>query len=196
MSLKPNADKIEGVKSLTRKGKAIATYKGIFFYPLDPRSNEIDIEDIAHSLSLQCRYNGHSSLFYSVGDHSLRVSYICSPQNALYALLHDASEAYLCDIPSPIKYDMPDYLRYEKLLQDMIYKKYGLGDEPPDVKIADKVMLHTEMRDLMNITTDDPLYSPLNEKIIPLSPQEAEKQFLDRFEQLRKEHDKFFTPLH
>ena len=79
-----------------RVGHAILTRMGIEFYPLDPRPDEILIHDIAHSLSLQCRWAGHCSEFYSVAEHSIRVSdYLletCGPSLALVGLMHDASE--------------------------------------------------------------------------------------------------------
>lgn len=87
----------------------IQLYNGEYFDFDNPRYDEISIETIAHSLSNQCRYNGHCEKFYSVGEHSVLVSdrvyelsggdYFCS----MYALLHDASEAILCDLPRPLK---------------------------------------------------------------------------------------------
>src|ERR1700722_9509595 len=85
----------------------ITTYTGKIFRPLHPDAVDICIEDIAHALSMQCRFTGHSREFYSVGDHCLWVSDVAAelgrPEDALWGLLHDASEAYLHDIASPIK---------------------------------------------------------------------------------------------
>jgi len=76
-------------------GHWVNTYTGKHFHYLDPQPEEIDIIDIAHSLSLTCRYGGHCKQFYSVGDHSIRVAEIVPDELKLRALLHDAAEAYL-----------------------------------------------------------------------------------------------------
>lgn len=180
---------LDGVENLYRKGKAIVTYNGISFWPTDPRPEEINIEDIAHSLSMLCRFNGHVEEFYSVGDHSIRVSYACPPEYALYGLLHDASEAYLSDIPTPLKGSLPRYKEYERILQSMIYRKYGLEDEEPkEVKHADRVLLSTEIRDLCpKMNSEHTLCIPLSENIKPLSIRAAKESFLSRFSELTKD---------
>lgn len=170
----------------------IQTYSGKKFYPLEPNIMDIDINDIAHSLSMQCRFNGHSSEFYSIAQHSVLVSHVCGRENAMHGLLHDASEYVLGDFASPLKRSgkFQNYKDYEKQLQDLIYIKYGLSTiEPPDVKQADLNMLATEARDLMA-----PLHpewaqpcEPLPFKIVPLGPSEAKKLFLDRFNYLNNE---------
>ena len=86
-----------------RVGDWIQTMSGVIFYPLDPRPEEIRIEDIAHALSHQCRFAGHCREFYSVAEHSVRVSRELPQEFMLWGLLHDASEAYLVDLPRPIK---------------------------------------------------------------------------------------------
>src|ERR1017187_10636100 len=79
---------------------SITTFSGIHFWPLLPNPADIRIEDIAHALSNQCRFAGHAREFYSVAEHSVRVSQLCPPEDALWGLLHDASEAYLTDVPA------------------------------------------------------------------------------------------------
>ena len=86
-----------------RVGDWIQTYTGKQFWPIDPRACEITIEDIAHALSLQCRFSGHCREFYSVAQHSCLVSSYCIDEDAGWGLLHDAAEAYLVDLPRPIK---------------------------------------------------------------------------------------------
>src|ERR1035441_1601867 len=81
---------------------SITTFSGVRFWPLIPNPADIRIEDIAHALSNQCRFGGHTREFYSVAEHSVRVSQLCTPENALWGLLHDASEAYLSDVTAPI----------------------------------------------------------------------------------------------
>lgn len=167
----------------------IQTFSGKRFTPINPNSEAIVIQDIAHSLSMQCRFGGHSYFFYSVAQHSVLVSYLCNDENSLYGLLHDASEAYISDICSPLKKtkEFDSYRVVEKKLQDCIYKRFGLNeDEPKDVKKADVLMLSTEARDLLiNLRSDwIPPIKPLPLKIDPLLPKEAEKLFLDRFYEL------------
>ncbi|MEM4379972.1 MAG: hypothetical protein QXL01_04720, partial [Thermoplasmatales archaeon] len=79
----------------------IETYSGKKFDYL--AQSELDIEDIAHALSNLCRFNGHTRVFYSVAEHSVNVSSMVPPELKIAALLHDAAEAYIGDVPSPLK---------------------------------------------------------------------------------------------
>lgn len=106
-------------------GRLIRTYNGHYFDVFNPNPDQIDIEDIAHSLSLLCRFAGHIKSFYSVAEHSIWVAEKVSKKHALAALLHDASEAYLVDIPKPIKDEIPHYLEIEKDLMSVISKKFN-----------------------------------------------------------------------
>ncbi len=132
--------------SSVRYGDWSETYSGKKFYQLDPLPEDIDIQDIAHALSRMCRFAGHTREFWSVAQHSLLVSRLAGEMYCPYhnnhrqhsvaykticdielaGLLHDASEAYLVDIPRPIKYTstMLPYRESEQYLQDMIYGKY------------------------------------------------------------------------
>ena len=107
----------------------ILTYKKKEFYPLNPNIEDIDIEDIAHALSLMCRANGHFKHFYSVGLHSLNCAYEAvargySKNVVLGCLLHDGSEAYLADITRPVKKHLHKYLQVEDVLQGKIFEKW------------------------------------------------------------------------
>ena len=107
----------------------ILTYKKKEFYPLSPKAEDIDIEDIAHALSLLCRANGHFKHFYSVGLHSINCAYEAmargySENVVLGCLLHDGSEAYLADITRPVKKHLSKYLEIENVLQGKIFKKW------------------------------------------------------------------------
>lgn len=134
------------------------TYTGKRFDPFDPKPELIDIEDIAYALSNVCRFGGHSSRFYSVAEHSVRIGEWLrhtwdDRQMALAGLLHDASEAYLGDVPRPVKY-RPEFAFYreaEAKLDAMIFHKYGLNEwvAHPAVKYADNAILADEARDLM-----------------------------------------------
>jgi 5'-deoxynucleotidase YfbR-like HD superfamily hydrolase len=167
----------------------IQTFTGRRFDPIDPVEGAIVIDDVAHSLSNQCRFTGHVKKFYSVAQHCVLVSYICDEKDALHGLLHDASEAYLVDIPRPLKRSgkFAAYLEMEDHLQKMIYKRFGLTtEEPAGVKRADTALLATEARDLMSPLHRDWVQpvDPLPFKIVPLPPQEAKDLFMKRFFQL------------
>jgi 5'-deoxynucleotidase YfbR-like HD superfamily hydrolase len=117
------------------------------------------------------------------------VSYICNFEDALWGLLHDASEAYLVDVPRPLKRSgkFDAYLEFEANMQKAICKRFGLPEvEPPSVKKADKILLATEARDLMGPLRSDWTQpcEPLPFKIDPLPPQEAKNLFMKRFFEL------------
>ena len=133
------------------------TYTGRHVHPLCPSPEEIDIQDVAHSLSQMCRFVGHTDGFYSVAQHSVLVSELVPGRDALWGLLHDASEAYLCDLPAPIKRDpqMSFYRIAEDGYMNAICRKFSLrGQMPCSVMAADKLALATEFRDVT--TVDDP----------------------------------------
>jgi hypothetical protein len=126
------------------------THTGKMFYPLEPRIDDIDLADIAHALSLLCRYGGHTKKFYSVAEHSVLMSELNICVHPLWALLHDAAEAYLCDIPRPIKQSIPEYKKYENRLLDMIGEKFELGLYPADeIHKYDSMMMAVEKRDIL-----------------------------------------------
>ncbi|TLN00436.1 phosphohydrolase [bacterium] len=142
-----------------RQGDWIETFMGVKFFPLDPRPEEVILQDIAHALSHICRYTGHCSVFYSVAQHSLaimkelkKLNY--SPRIQLIGLLHDASEAYLCDVPRPLKPFLPGYKEWENKIMDVIWQAFQI--EPPTtwewglIKSHDDKMLANEGNILMN----------------------------------------------
>ncbi|MGL5787527.1 MAG: phosphohydrolase [Bacteroidales bacterium] len=107
----------------------ITTFTGVHFDPVNPDPELIHLEDIAHALSLLCRANGHTRFFYSVAQHSLCCCKEASLRRLsvriqLGCLLHDASEAYLSDMPRPIKENLSQYLIAEERLQNMIWNLY------------------------------------------------------------------------
>ena len=150
-----------------------------------PKLDQIDINDIAYALAMKCRFNGQCKKFYSVAEHSVRVSWLLPAELTLAGLLHDANEAYLPDIPRPVKELIPDYKRVENLLEDTINLKYGivLSDEDKrHIKRADNVMLATEARDFMGNTTDWGLTEiPLKRPIKPWTIDESRWGFLEAF---------------
>ena len=170
------------------------TYTGKHVHALCPSPEEIDIDDIAHSLSQMCRFLGHTDGFHSIAQHSVLVSELVPRQDALWGLLHDASEAYLCDLPAPIKREpeMSFYRIAEDRLMLAVCQKFGLPPQmPQSVMAADKIILATEFRD---VTTVDDLdwiiqecgHAPLDRWITPWPPAVAEDRFLARFRELAK----------
>lgn len=129
----------------------IRTQSGIYMNVFKPTMDMICIEDIAHALSYQCRFGGHLPLFFSVAQHSLNCSYLIEDKELkLAALLHDASEAYLLDIPRPIKNNLSNYKEIEDGLMKLIAEKFEF--EYPlhkEVKDVDEQMLQFEWDGLM-----------------------------------------------
>lgn len=108
--------------------------------------NDVDIDDIAHSLSHLVRFTGHCAKPYTVAQHSVLVSLICNPVFAREALLHDAAEAYVNDLNTPVKRLLPKYEELEDDIIHVIYKKYGLAvSVPDDVITADQKMFRLEV---------------------------------------------------
>ena len=133
----------------------ITTYTGKQINPFDPDPAMLDIVDIAHHLACLNRFCGALAAPYSVAEHSVMVSCLLSGRNALAGLLHDASEAYLCDLSTPIKHSpgMGTYREAEMRLQAAIFELFGVGDfDHEAVRRADEAMLHAEARDLFRTT--------------------------------------------
>lgn len=179
----------------------IQTSRGEKFFPLRPTPESVHIEDIAHALSNLCRYTGHCSRFYSVGEHSVRVSrrvleLTGDARLSLWGLLHDASEAYICDIARPVKHqpELAPYREAEARLQAVIIARFGLpAEEPAVVKQADLELLSTEATHLMQPLHPDWVATmPGGMCPLPLragehlgwSPTQAKQIFLNRFQQL------------
>jgi hypothetical protein len=166
----------------------IQTHSGIRFTPLNANVRMINILDIAHALSMICRFNGHCKSFYSVAQHCVLVSYLCNKENSLWGLLHDSPEFALCDLSTPLKHSgrLEYYKEAESNLMKVICQAFGLSEiEPPDVKEADKTMLYTEERELFNIHRSDwNKGESVPFAIKPLPPQEAKDLFMKRFYEL------------
>lgn len=169
----------------------IQTYNGNLFDYAMMHKSPLDIEDIAHALSQICRFGGHSREFYSVAQHSVYVSQLVGSANKLAGLMHDAPEAYLGDMVSPLKRRMPEYQYHEKLLWATMAKQFDLPSElPEEVKRADLTMLAAEARDLMGY--DATIWgipaAPESIRIVPWPSKMAEKYFLEAFQTLTGEY--------
>lgn len=167
----------------------IRTYTGKRFYPLAPNREHVDILDIAQALSNQCRFAGHTSSHYSVAQHSVYVSHLTQIMGAdkevqVAALLHDASEAYLVDLPTPVKRQVTGYVEAEAKVSHEIYAKYAVEFvDQKQVHDADLAMLAVEARDLMGNPKDwgmDVDISWVHFGIQSLTPVQAKELFLSR----------------
>lgn len=174
----------------------IMTCSKKMFDPLHPNPKLIDIADIAHSLSMLCRANGHFKSFYSVGQHSINCMKEAEARGysrkvQLACLLHDASEAYLSDVTRPVKQEMPRYLEIEKPLQDTIWNKYlvaPLTKEEHDrvFEIDDAILAH-EFLTLMDASIFNPTPEILSCPIFEFTGFEVcEQEFLYLFRQLTR----------
>lgn len=179
-----------------RIGDWMATATGGCVWPLDPRPEDVNIEDIAYSLARQCRFAGHMRpevWHYSVAQHSVIVSHACAPEHALIGLLHDASEYVVQDIVRPFKHSLGrEYHDAERAWLVAIGFRFGLGQQllemPDDVKLADKRALAAERRDLVD-HRDRPWAvkaDPLPELVFPVDAHTAFRLFMNRFDALTR----------
>jgi len=190
----------------------IGTFTGGRFYPMGPDPDRLSIVDIAHSLGNMCRYTGHCSPFWSVAAHSIEVSHRVEravrkqfdddrivAEFAMTGLLHDAGEAYLVDIPRPIKPLFLNYKQWSDALDESVAERFGIIFPHPNVvKEIDTAMLTAEIRQFFlpgsfawkrhGITEETAL-----EGLIPLGPSmesrsvgEGGLAFLARFEEIQK----------
>jgi len=175
-----------------RCGIELRTSEEHMFDLLNPQAQAFDITDIAHHLSNICRFNGATTSHYSVAQHSVLVSRIVPPYLALAGLMHDAAEAYVGDLPSPLKALLPDYQDIENNILQTIFEKVGINfPYHNEVKRADLVALATEARDLLKPIGEEKQWeslsgiSPCDIAITPMTQQEAEAAFLARYFELQ-----------
>jgi len=127
------------------RGEWMQTYSGKRFYPEHPIAEDIDPKDIVHALSRLCRFGGHIDKFYSVAEHCILVSEGVSEENAIYGLLHDATEAYIVDVPRPVKRLLTNYKELEDRVWNAICVRFNLDPVmPQEVIEADTRILLTE----------------------------------------------------
>ena len=153
----------------------IRTVSGKYVNVFNPKPEMFCIEDIAHALSMQPRFGGHLPVFYSVAQHSILVSISCPKDDQLSGLMHDASEAYLMDIPRPIKGRLSNYKEIEHglmvMLSDIFKFEYPL---PESVKRADELMLNREWHEIM---LEDAYCEPMGHRT-------AKERFLETYNRL------------
>lgn len=172
----------------------IMTCSHKMFDPLHPNVELIDVADIAHSLSMLCRANGHFKSFYSVGQHCINcaneaIARGYSPRVQLACLLHDASEAYLSDVTRPVKQELPKYKQIEEPLQALIWEKYlgtplTAGEEKQVFEIDDDI-LENEFPALMGAKLKETVPELASEPQFAFTGfTTCEQEFLALFEKL------------
>lgn len=119
----------------------MVTVSGVHFTPFDPNPDDIRLEDIAHGLANLCRGSGQTQFFYSVGLHSIYVSQDLAARGEsrrvqLLGLLHDAQEAYISDLVSPVKAHLDDYQTLETRMEDVVWDAFGLDPTAEDMAIV------------------------------------------------------------
>lgn len=168
----------------------ILTYTGRQFWPLSPKVEDVNIVDIAHSLSMKCRYGGFPKHFYSVAEHCVHVSFLLRPELQFQGLMHDAGEAYspFGDIPRPVKQVLPQFVRdVNDRIDEAIAARYGLpADEHCEVRYIDASICLDEKAFLMprHPESDTSLpegIKPTGVMIQGWSPERAKSEFLRRF---------------
>ena len=155
----------------------IQTASGHRFHPFAPNTTFIHMKDIACGLSKAARFAGQTDvdlpdLAYSVAQHSVYVSKLVSPRAKMWGLMHDAPEAFIVDLATPIKFWLPEYKEMEDGIHAAIILQHDIeiDDEiHAEVKAADNWMLHQEGAQLMHdpLTTD--FYPPTTREFKPVS---------------------------
>ena len=194
MAIEEKNQTLQIANEITQQMGYITTYTGAHFYPTAPDEKNIHIEDIAHALSYICRGNGHVKNFFSVGQHCINCTLEAmargySRRVCLGCLLHDAGEAYMSDVPRPIKVGMPQYKEWENEILRVVYEKY-LGselsaEEEQLVKQVDDDMLYFDMKVLLGEVLDreEPeMKSVFSQEYVPFI--EVEEQYLELFHKL------------
>ena len=170
------------------KNLSVQTYTGKIVNLLNPDPQTFDIKDIAWSLAHQCRFNGHCTQFYSVAQHCIYCSMMCD--KAYDALMHDAEEAYIGDLSTPVKEVLGEsYQEMRNVIREALALHFYY--EPKDLEVVrvDQCMLATEKQQIM-VETDwdwnlpEKAYPDL--QIIECGPEDAYGWFLHRYETLRE----------
>jgi hypothetical protein len=168
----------------------IETYTGRAFWPLDPKVEGLSIIDIAHALSNQGRYSGHTAFFYSVAQHCALLAQFVESRggnalDCLQMLMHDAAEAYLVDVPRPVKQQMPLYREWDHNVNAVIRQWMGWQaiSIPSWQDELDSAIIVDERQQLMSQSGNDWQHKmgPLGIRIEPWSNEEAEQAFLTQY---------------
>lgn len=172
----------------------ILTYTKVIMDPLDIQPDQVRIRDIAHSLSMMTRANGHFKTFYSVAQHSINCAFEaknrgCPQHVQLACLLHDAAESYIADVTRPVKHRLEGYAQMEQRILSVIYHVFGIADLSNDEKHIvmqiDDAMLYYEFLALMDTyIRENAPYISMQHDFSQLDMRDVEKQFLDLAQEL------------
>lgn len=180
-------------EALFGRGRRMQTYSGAIYYPASPHTEDVRLVDIAHHLSLLCRYTGACKRFYSVAEHSVLVSYAVPREMALMGLLHDGQEAYVNDIGKPLKcaWRMWGYRSIEQENWLCVVQRFGLPAVlPREVHEADASVGRAEQKALMYVCNEqwwtDNGQPPAEVDIVGYDPEDAETLFLNRYYELTR----------
>lgn len=172
----------------------IVTYYGQTVDLLDPDPETILLEDIAHNLSHIVRFNGATRYPYSVAQHSLYVSHLVGPGDALIGLMHDATEAYLGDVVSPLKELLPEYRLIEERMWGAICKALSLDPHFTQGVHDGDVMAYLKERTTLIGTpiVNDPDFEHFKVRLVPevriheyQEPNDVKHEFITRFHVLK-----------
>lgn len=172
---------------MTDRGPWTSTASGGRFYPLNPIQDEVDIFDIAHALSNQCRFAGHVIHHYSVAQHSVLVSQLAPKGFELEGLMHDAAEAYVVDVPYPIKPHIPQHGVIEENVLKVIGEKYSFPHVmSEEINFLDRSIVKDEAIQLLRADVDEwgSPFEPLGIEIEEWTPRQARDAFIKRFYEL------------
>jgi uncharacterized protein len=181
-------------------GPYLQTVSGRWVNPFDPDPAQLDPGDIARALANQCRFGGHCRAFYSVAQHSVIVSRLVEErggdaEDVFAALMHDAAEAYLGDMPHPLKHRSPlgaAFREAERRLEAVIRRRFAIKPDVPEIKRADRALLATERRAFSAEEWHWPELegvAPLDLALEPWPPDEAARAFLARYAELAAGRD-------
>ena len=170
-------------------GTWIETYSGKRFDFSNPMPSMVDLPSIAHALAAAPRFGGHTPMRYSVAQHCVECSHVAPIGYELEALLHDAHEAYVCDVPLPMKQLLSGYNTVERAAEIAVRKRFAVPLTMSGVvKEIDRRMLVTEARAFgmgwWREWQERGIFPYESLVLVPLSPADAEKRFLSRFEDL------------
>ena len=176
-------------------GPYLQTVSGRWVNPFDPDPSQLDAGDIARALANQCRFGGHSRVFYSVAQHSVIVSELVEQrggdvEDVFAALMHDATEAYLGDMPHPLKHRSPlgaAFKDAEDHLERALRERFGIKPDVPEIKRADRALLATERRAFSAEDWHWPELEgvePLDLELTAWSPDDAAQAFAERYAEL------------
>lgn len=177
-------------------GPYLQTVSGRFVNPFDPDPEQLDAGDIARALANVCRFGGHCRPFYSVAQHSVIVSELVEArggdaEDVFAALMHDATEAYLGDMPHPIKHRSPlgaAFREAEAALEAVLRERFSIKADVPDIKRVDRALLATERRSVSGESWAWPELEgveALELELVPLGPDDAERAFTARYAELQ-----------